>query len=152
MKLKQLITEERAVSPVIGVILMVAITVILAAVIGTFVLGLGSNVQSTPQASFDFDFAEDSGSYNVTITHSGGDALTSDDGQNVTISSESAGEEGWLDDQDPIQAGDSYAYADGNTDETAGSSQELSSGETVRVVFIGSDGSSATLAQQDAPN
>jgi len=32
--------DDRAVSPVIGVILMVAITVILAAVIGTFVLGL----------------------------------------------------------------------------------------------------------------
>jgi len=34
-------SEDRAVSPVIGVILMVAITVILAAVIGTFVLQLG---------------------------------------------------------------------------------------------------------------
>ncbi|WP_338071862.1 type IV pilin N-terminal domain-containing protein [Halorutilus salinus] len=33
--------DDSAVSPVIGVILMVAITVILAAVIGTFVLGLG---------------------------------------------------------------------------------------------------------------
>jgi len=40
------------VSPVIGVILMVAITVILAAVIGTFVLGLGDQVQNTtPRAS-----------------------------------------------------------------------------------------------------
>ena len=36
--------DDDAVSPVIGVILMVAITVILAAVIGTFVLGLGDNV------------------------------------------------------------------------------------------------------------
>ena len=34
-------TEDRAVSPVIGVILMVAITVILAAVIAAFVLGIG---------------------------------------------------------------------------------------------------------------
>jgi len=35
---------------------MVAITVILAAVIGTFVLGLGDQVQNTtPQASFGFD-------------------------------------------------------------------------------------------------
>ncbi|MGB9961680.1 archaellin/type IV pilin N-terminal domain-containing protein [Halobacterium sp. MBLA0001] len=33
--------DERAVSPVIGVILMVAITVILAAVIATAVLGFG---------------------------------------------------------------------------------------------------------------
>ena len=36
--------DDRAVSPVIGVILMVAITVILAAVIGTFVLGLGDSL------------------------------------------------------------------------------------------------------------
>ena len=34
--------DEKGVSPVIGVILMVAITVILAAVIATFVFGLGS--------------------------------------------------------------------------------------------------------------
>jgi len=42
--------DNRAVSPVIGVILMVAITVILAAVIGGFVLGLGGDLQSAPQA------------------------------------------------------------------------------------------------------
>jgi flagellin-like protein len=55
MKLKQLFEagEDRAVSPVIGVILMVAITVILAAVIGTFVLGLGENVESNPSAGID---------------------------------------------------------------------------------------------------
>ncbi|MEF8890226.1 MAG: type IV pilin N-terminal domain-containing protein, partial [Haloferacaceae archaeon] len=73
MQLKQLLTEDRAVSPVIGVILMVAITVILAAVIGTFVLGLGQNVQSTPQASFSFDFNDTA--TEVDITHNGGDRL-----------------------------------------------------------------------------
>ena len=46
--------EDRGVSPVVGVILMVAITVILAAVIGTFVLDLGSNVQQNPQAGVTF--------------------------------------------------------------------------------------------------
>jgi flagellin-like protein len=48
-------TDDSAVSPVIGVILMVAITVILAAVIGTFVLGLGENVQTTPTAGVNVD-------------------------------------------------------------------------------------------------
>ncbi|NUB92534.1 type IV pilin N-terminal domain-containing protein [Haloterrigena sp. SYSU A121-1] len=38
--------EERAVSPVIGVILMVAITVILAAVIAAFVLDMGDSMGS----------------------------------------------------------------------------------------------------------
>jgi len=38
--------EGMAISPVIGVILMVAITVILAAVIAAFVFGMASAVQS----------------------------------------------------------------------------------------------------------
>ena len=55
MELKTLFTgDERAVSPVIGVILMVAITVILAAVIGTFVLGLGESVSEEPRAGVSF--------------------------------------------------------------------------------------------------
>ena len=58
MKLKQLFEDDGAVSPVIGVILMVAITVILAAVIGTFVLGLGQNLQNTaPTSSVSFSDA-----------------------------------------------------------------------------------------------
>ena len=57
MQFKQLIADDDAVSPVIGVILMVAITVILAAVIGTFVLGLGEQVQDTsPNSQFQFDY------------------------------------------------------------------------------------------------
>ncbi|TKX80878.1 type IV pilin [Halorubrum sp. SD626R] len=61
-------SDDRAVSPVTGVILMVAITVILAAVIGTFVLGLGDQVSDTaPQASFTID-GNDSSVINVTKT------------------------------------------------------------------------------------
>jgi flagellin-like protein len=43
-------TGDSAVSPVIGVILMVAVTVILAAVIGTFVLGIGGATDSSASA------------------------------------------------------------------------------------------------------
>jgi flagellin-like protein len=73
MKLRQLFDDserERGVSPVIGVILMVAITVILAAVIGTFVLGLGDNVNSAPQASFTCD--------GDALLHNGGDSIEAD--------------------------------------------------------------------------
>lgn len=60
--------DDRGVSPVIGVILMVAITVILAAVIGTFVLGLGDSLgNSAPQASFQCDGSD--------LIHNGGDSL-----------------------------------------------------------------------------
>lgn len=67
--------DDRGVSPVIGVILMVAITVILAAVIGSFVLGIGGDVEETPQASLSLE--NDSG--NLTIAHEGGDTLDEDD-------------------------------------------------------------------------
>jgi len=55
------------VSPVIGVILMVAVTVILAAVIGTFVLGLGSDVSSSATAGVTVNDSDN----NVTITSLG---------------------------------------------------------------------------------
>jgi len=81
--------DNRAVSPVIGVILMVAITVILAAVIGTFVLGLGDQVQSTtPQAQFGFDQSNETFTHDgdsdieaetVTITHESGDTISQSD-------------------------------------------------------------------------
>lgn len=69
MGFRNLFGEERGVSPVIGVILMVAITVILAAVIGSFVLGIGSDVQAAPQASLQVDFTSGD------VTHNGGDTL-----------------------------------------------------------------------------
>jgi flagellin-like protein len=83
MKLKQFFTDDDAVSPVIGVILMVAITVILAAVIASFVLGLGNNAtEQNPTSSFTFDYEQtvehsDSGDSVgvVTITHDGGDSV-----------------------------------------------------------------------------
>jgi len=92
MEVRNLWNDDDAVSPVIGVILMVAITVILAAVIATFVLGLGEQVSETaPQASFTFDYDEgatgnddfsnpsqtgDDGQ--LTITHAGGATLVAD--------------------------------------------------------------------------
>ena len=70
-------SDDRAVSPVIGVILMVAITVILAAVIGTFVLGLGDQLGDTaPQASFTIDGNNDSV---VNVTKTGGQTIDSAD-------------------------------------------------------------------------
>ncbi|WP_435115287.1 type IV pilin [Halolamina sp. C58] len=74
-KLKALLDDESGVSPVIGVILMVAITVILAAVIGTFVLGLGDSLNQAPQAQLDAE----GGTGEITLSHNGGDALTVSD-------------------------------------------------------------------------
>jgi len=66
--------SDRAVSPVIGVILMVAITVILAAVIGTFVLDLSNSAgNNAPSASLSVE--ADTASGNIDISHEGGDGL-----------------------------------------------------------------------------
>ncbi|SEL48967.1 type IV pilin [Haloferax larsenii] len=135
MKLKNLFTEDRAVSPVIGVILMVAITVILAAVIGTFVLGLGDQVQETaPQASFAFDY---DGS-DLVITHESGEAINN---QSVTIVDPS-GTTAW---NDSINNGDGKI--------TAGESNTLTSlnandGDTVRIVWTSESGGTSSTLQK----
>jgi flagellin-like protein len=142
MELKQLLTDERAVSPVIGVILMVAITVILAAVIGTFVLGLGQNVQSTPQASFDFDFEQDADP-SVAVTHNGGDTLEIGDNTNsVEIVSGDGEDTPWVN----TSSGGSVAAGDTRTH------NYTTNGTTVRVVWTGPNNeSSATLGSQESP-
>jgi flagellin-like protein len=83
MQLRQLLNDDDAVSPVIGVILMVAITVILAAVIASFVLGLGNQAQQgAPTATIGFDYEqvhENPNTVNagvLTISHDGGDSVS----------------------------------------------------------------------------
>ena len=61
--------NEEAVSPVIGVILMVAITVILAAVIAAFVFGMAGNIQKTKVVAATEQRVN--ASY-VTVTYQGG--------------------------------------------------------------------------------
>jgi len=70
MKFKE---NEDAVSPVIGVILMVAITVILAAVIAAFVFGMGGNIGTTKTVAVT---ASQSGSDIVVNYKGGADANT----------------------------------------------------------------------------
>ena len=60
--------NEEAVSPVIGVILMVAITVILAAVIAAFVFGMTGNVQTQKTVAVT---ASQQGT-GITLTFQGG--------------------------------------------------------------------------------
>jgi archaeal flagellin N-terminal-like domain len=61
--------RDDAVSPVIGVILMVAITVILAAVIAAFVFGMAGNVQSTKNVAA---VAEQVNATGIVVTYHGG--------------------------------------------------------------------------------
>jgi flagellin-like protein len=87
LPIRERFDTNRAVSPVIGVILMVAITVILAAVIGAFVLEIGDQQETAPNTSFDSEEqitnigygtnnnGQDRNVTQVEISHAGGDVL-----------------------------------------------------------------------------
>jgi len=129
MQFKNLFDNDRAVSPVIGVILMVAITVILAAVIGTFVLGLGDQLQdSSPQASFGFstttvgvqdddpDNSEEVDVTAVTVTHQSGDSI---EASNINV-----------------EVNGQQAYAEGSTDNSIAEpfTNDVSAGSSVTIL------------------
>lgn len=143
MKLKQLFADDDAVSPVIGVILMVAITVILAAVIASFVLGLGDQAQqTTPQASFTFDY--DGGSNELTITHDGGDTI---EAQELFVRGNNLGDTGsW----DSIGSYKSTSEISAGNDLTISGT---SSDYEANVVYEALEGdNSATLASKKGPD
>ncbi|RXA21344.1 type IV pilin [Methanosarcina sp. MSH10X1] len=83
MDFKKLFINNKAVSPVIGVILMVAITVILAAAIGSAVFGQGT-AEPAPQANLGIEIVRDYINYGgdegsdpaiVRFQHLGGDPI-----------------------------------------------------------------------------
>lgn len=101
--------DEEAVSPVIGVILMVAITVILAAVIAAFVFGMGP-----PEAKYNVAFTtttnatgatvtlhDKGGATNITVIYATVDGVSKDLvalGTNVTLTDLSVGESFFVED------------------------------------------------------
>ncbi|AUV84712.1 type IV pilin (plasmid) [Salinigranum rubrum] len=148
MNFKNLFTEDRAVSPVIGVILMVAITVILAAVIGTFVLGLGDQVsESAPQAQFSFDFTTTGSTDIINVTHDGGDSVSADQ-----LSLNVDGTEVWTTDSTTWTEGPSVW----SSDVAAGDTLDLSTtdgaedGDAVRIIWSSSNSDkTATIGQAE---
>jgi flagellin-like protein len=159
MKLKQFFTDDDAVSPVIGVILMVAITVILAAVIASFVLGLGDSTNTTPQASFDWDYDQSNDA--LTITHESGDTIDGD--KMAIVTSGVVDGSGSATDYDinpfsgdDVSAGDTYTL-DGTDDSqwtAASGDMPVDMDEaTIRITFTPSSGDSySTLATWEGPD
>jgi len=145
MDIKRLIQDDDAVSPVIGVILMVAITVILAAVIASFVLGLGDQAQqATPQASFSWEY-EGGATETLTVTHDGGDSIEAQElfvRGDFDYATSSAAWTNWstLSPSSEVTAGNSI-------NPNAGSQYEL------RVVYEPVEGdTSATLSEDSGPD
>ena len=67
--------KEDAVSPVIGVMLMLVVTIVIAAVVAAFAGGLGSDVEMAPTAALDIDVFSNG---KVKIEHLSGETLTNE--------------------------------------------------------------------------
>ena len=83
--------NDEAVSPVIGVILMVAITVILAAVIAAFVFGMSGNIQKTKVVAAT---VSQSNATAISLTYNGGQDAPTVAAINWSINNAGAGQMG----------------------------------------------------------
>ena len=64
--------QEDAVSPVVGVMLMLVVTIVIAAVVSAFAGGAASGTTKAPQATIQATYSQSQG---MTISHSGGDPI-----------------------------------------------------------------------------
>ncbi len=160
MRLKSLLADEDAVSPVIGVILMVAITVILAAVIASVVLGVGQQAGNVaPQASFTFEYDSSAGTGSwdggLTVEYESGDSIVVGElflrGQGFAQSSTNQSWAGYAGDGDATTSGsvggEDAVVAGDRADILADSDYEIA------VVWESSEGdTSSTLTSDDGPD
>ena len=77
--MKQQVKKEEAVSPVIGIMLMLVVTIVVAAVITGFAMDLSKDTNKTPTAIFEAQWDNDG----FTLKHKGGDPIRLQDMQIV---------------------------------------------------------------------
>ena len=71
--------KDDAVSPVIGVMLMLSITIIIAAVLMAFAGGMADTKPATPSVDLSAEFVKSGEGIVLRLSHNGGDALNSKD-------------------------------------------------------------------------
>ena len=71
--------KDDAVSPVIGVMLMLSITIIIAAVLMAFAGGMADTKPSTPSVDLSAEFVKSGEDIVLRLSHNGGDALNPKD-------------------------------------------------------------------------
>lgn len=112
---------------IVAVTALVFVVVLLAAVLGSFVLGVGGDVSSPPQAQFTFDYADGSGQ--VTVTHAGGDSIQADS-LVVEVDGDRRGTWADLGGHDTVEAGDTVDVTN------------VENGDTIRILYLGEEGRS----------
>lgn len=148
MQRKQLLSDDRGLPPVVGVILMVGITIILAATVTAFVFGFTGLLQAPPQAAFGFDYdpggsgdcdlADDNPDGVLTISHASGNDVDID---RVSVRT-GGGAASWT------ACGGSGDVIDSTSEARVGVDDD----QTVRVVWTSADGDrSSVLATWRGP-
>lgn len=69
-------TDGRALTPVVGILLLLSLTVLLGATAATFAMGLADEPTESPNAAFKFEV--DRGGQTVSIKHLSGDPINAD--------------------------------------------------------------------------
>jgi FlaG/FlaF family flagellin (archaellin) len=157
---EKLTGDNRGMSTVVGAILVVGITVVLAAIIGGFVFGIGDDLSNTqPQAQIEFTY--DQTNDELVIVHDGGETINNEntgslelagdipsdmqDSYNYTDSASSVTElDGGKNSGDVIISSESSADAENGVGYLgAGSAgvSDLEGGDTVQLVWVSNDGS-----------
>lgn len=130
--------DDRAVSNVVGVVLVVAIVVILAAVVGNLVLGFGGSMgtpapQFTVETHYQADGAgNDAGRPYLNVTHTGGDTV---DGTKLFVVDSDGNDVAWADvwtGGQEIQATE-YVHIDGHGSDSA--LNAACEGETYQLIY-----------------
>jgi len=126
--------DDRAVSPVIGVILMVAVTVVLAAVVVGFVFGFSDSVGET-QPNTQIDFGYDAAADELELSHSSGDTLNSGNIGSLAILVEGSVEDLSSADLDPDSDGtDEWSTISGGEELAPTDDASFRAGETLTTV------------------
>ncbi len=113
------IKNEEAVSPVIGVILMVVITVIIAAILAVFSFGIGGPTKA-PEVNLKYIGVANSTGGNLSLTHEGGDALILKD-EKITVNFASNGTTALSSSQPmPLDSAGGFQYINGKDTLAAG--------------------------------
>jgi len=147
--------DERGVSPVIGVILMVAITVLLAATAGTLFLSFqNENQSSNPSVAFDFEYDAGGSDDTLAIQHVSGDTVEAGNLKVVISSAEPGDANGRYDfpqfsafggPESSVSAGTSLLIS--KSELGVSSSLDLSAA-SVRIVWSNGNGESSTTLQE----
>lgn len=148
--------DGRGVSPVVGVILMVAIVVVLAAVLGALAVGFEGQLQEpAPSGGFDREYVADGADNTddrpyVVITHDVGRVVDAD---NVVIEDESGNTVAWSDiwlGGSEVRAGESV-HVDGFGSDAA-LDPICEKGDTYRIVLQNDDGDDLAIQEWSAPS